>query len=223
MSIGTMGSRLLGLARDMLLLAFFSRTVTDAFVVAFRLPNLFRRLLGEGSLSVSFIPVFVEVKTKHGEESAQNLASSIMTLLLITTSILSILGVIWMEPLLTSLVGGEGFLKVPGKLEQTIFLARIMFSYLFLVTVYAYFMAILNALKYFLIPALAPALFNFILIVFILLPQSGSQVPGEMLSWGVIAGGVFQALLVAYKLYQLKYLPRLSLQWTPYVKKFSLT
>ena len=67
MSAGTMTSRVLGLVRDILLTAFFTTKVTDAFLAAFKLPNLFRRILGEGSLSVSFIPVYLDTQTKHGE------------------------------------------------------------------------------------------------------------------------------------------------------------
>ena len=78
MSMGTLASRILGMARDMVLASLFSKTATDAFVVAFRLPNMFRRLLGEGSLSVSFIPVYVEKEPKM-KRKAKPLANAVFT------------------------------------------------------------------------------------------------------------------------------------------------
>lgn len=222
MSLGTLSSRVLGVVRDVLLAAFFSRTVTDAFVVAFRLPNMFRRLLGEGSLSVSFIPIYIERRTPQqgqGEEaalkSAQDLASGILTLLVIVAGVLSALGVIFMKELMALLVGGDGFLAVDGKLEITIYLGRIMFGYLFLVTLYAYYMAIANAWKKFLVPAMAPALFNLVFILFALVPDGllGFE-PGEYLAWGVLVGGVVQMALVGHLLWKMGILPRL--RWRPW-------
>ncbi len=207
-----MSSRVLGMVRDILLAALFSRTVTDAFVVAFRLPNTFRRLLGEGSLSAAFVPVFVEQMTQSPQQ-AKKLAQAIFSLLLAVTSFLTVLGVVFMEPLLQVLVGGQEFMSVPGKFEQTLFLARIMFAYLFLVSTYAFFMAVANALGHFLVPALGPALFNLTFIIFALLPQSWSRVPGEWLAWGVTVGGFAQAALVALLLKRLDFFPRFTLQW----------
>ncbi len=212
MAAGTMSSRVLGMVRDILLAALFSRTVTDAFVVAFRLPNTFRRLLGEGSLSVAFIPVFVE-QLHQDPARARQLSQAIFALLLTVTSVLTVAGVVFMEPLLQLLVGGQEFMSVPGKFEQTVFLARIMFAYLFLVSTYAYFMAIANALGHFLIPALGPALFNLTFIIFALLPQSWSRLPGEWLAWGVTVGGLAQAALVAWLLKSLGFFPRWTWNW----------
>lgn len=216
MSLGTLSSRILGLARDIVLAAFFSRTVTDAFVVAFRLPNMFRRLLGEGSLAVSFIPVFVGQLNdgrEDGEARARRLSDAIFTLLLSATSALSVAGFVFMQPLLSYLVGGQGYMAIPGKFEQTVFLAKIMFAYLFLVTAYAFFMALMNSLKKFFLPALAPAAFNFVLILFALIPSAWAEVPGTFLAWGVIAGGVAQVLIVAWPLWRQGYLPTLRIDF----------
>ncbi len=218
MSLGTLASRILGMIRDQILFAFFSKTITDAFVVSFRLPNMFRRLLGEGSLSVSFIPIFIEQLSSPEsfpkevrEARAKALSSAINTVLWIVTSTLSVLGILYMREILGFLLSGEGYLSVPGKFEQTVALSQIMFGYLFLVTTYAYYMAIANALKKFLIAALAPALFNLICIISSLLPQTWGR-PGDILAWGVIAGGFGQAVMVAVQLYRLGYLPRLTLK-----------
>ncbi|MGE0763499.1 MAG: murein biosynthesis integral membrane protein MurJ [Bdellovibrionales bacterium] len=211
MSLGTILSRILGYVRDAVLLALFSRTVTDAFVVAFRLPNLVRRLLGEGSLSASFIPVYIEqMHADSSGERARNLANATFTLLCSITMTLTVLAFVLMEPLLELWVGDkQGYAAIPGKMELTANLSRIMVAYVFLVTTYAFLMGISNARQKFFIPALAPALFNFVFICFALLPQNLLAVPGSVLAWGVVAGGVVQVVLVAVQLYQIGHLPRL--------------
>lgn len=224
MSLGTIASRILGLARDIVLASYFSRTVTDAFVVAFRLPNLFRRVLGEGSLSVSFMPIYIDRKIAEAEKGvspetlsseARALASGIFTLLALLTGILSAIGIIWMPQLMSVLVGGDGYNAIAGKLDTTVWLARVMFSYVFFVTLFAFYMAIANAWKKFLIPALAPALFNAIFIVFAFIPDGFAQRPaGEYLAWGVLVGGLGQMLLVAHLLWKMGLLPRL--RWKPW-------
>ncbi|MCB0411348.1 MAG: murein biosynthesis integral membrane protein MurJ [Bdellovibrionales bacterium] len=213
MALGTFSSRILGLVRDSVLGALFDRTITDAFVVAFRLPNFFRRFLGEGSLNVSFVPVYVELI--HQDEvqqtqNAQKLSNSIYTLLSLTASIVTILGVIFMEPVMSHLVGSDEFAGVPGKLELTILFARIMFSYLYLVSTYAYFMSIANSVGAFFLPALAPALFNLCTIVVALMPNFSERWSGINLAYGVLIGGLVQAGLVFFQLWQLKVLP----SWT---------
>ncbi|MCB0356616.1 MAG: murein biosynthesis integral membrane protein MurJ [Bdellovibrionales bacterium] len=212
MSLGTLGSRILGLLRDVVLAAFFSRTVTDAFVVAFSFPNKFRRLLGEGSLSVSFIPVYIEAREKTPEQ-AQQLSHGIFTLLVLVSSLLCVLGIIFMEPIMELLVGGKGFISVAGKLDITIFLARIMFSYLFLVSTYAFCMALLQAHQQFFLAALAPALFNLTFIILAMLPIKGVAVPGTLLAWAVIFGGVVQAITVIIPLWRQNLMPKLIWRW----------
>ena len=215
MSLGTLCSRVLGLVRDLVLAALFPRAVTDAFSAAFKLPNLFRRLLGEGSLSASFIPVFVDsITVKPGEDPesvkkrGQLLANAVFTWLAIITSCLSVLGVLFMPQIMGLLVGHESYTEIEGKFELTTLMGRVMFSYLFLVTTYAYFMGIMNAYGRFFLAALAPAGFNATLICFNFLP--GFQMYGDQLAWGVLAGGVVQLLLVAIPLRNMGKLPRLT-------------
>lgn len=144
MAMGTFSSRILGYVRDALMFALFPRSVTDAFVVAFRLPNMFRRLLGEGSLSVSFIPIFVEARAKSHQDG-QRLADAIFTIVLSASVVISVACFVFMDPIIRFLVDNpEGFAAVPGKVEQTIYLARIMIFYLVMVTTYAFHMAIAN-------------------------------------------------------------------------------
>lgn len=212
--MGTIFSRILGYARDAAMLALFSRTVTDAFVVAFRFPNLVRRLFGEGSLTISFMPVYIdELHADASGERARKLANAVFTLLSSLTMTLAILAYVFMEPILKLWVGNEaGFASVPGKLELTETLARIMVIYVVLVTSYAFVMGIANALHKFFIPAVAPAAFNLVVIIFAMLPQNLMEVPGALLAWGVVAGGVIQFLLVAVMLWREGYLPRPTIQ-----------
>jgi putative peptidoglycan lipid II flippase len=218
MAFGTMTSRVLGLVREMAFAAFFSRTITDAWTAAFRLPNLFRRLLGEGSLSVSFIPVFVEARLSDPEiegqpsQRAQNLVNSFYTLLLVVLSILTALGIIFAEPVLNVLLDPK-YHEVAGKLELTVRFARIMFGFIFLMSTYAYFMGILNALGKYALAAMAPTLFNMAMIVSTLLPAGLFPVEGDGLAWGVLAGGVLQTLILVPALISRGYFPRLSFHW----------
>ncbi|MAV90285.1 MAG: murein biosynthesis integral membrane protein MurJ [Bdellovibrionaceae bacterium] len=198
MSAGTLLSRILGFVRDAVLLGVFDRTLTDAFVVGFRLPNLFRRLFGEGALSVSFIPIYLE-SLKKDPEAAKALASTVFTVLLTLTTTLFALGYLFMPQIMNAWVSDpQGYAAIPGKMELTIQLARIMLAYLILVTSYAFGMAISNALGYFFLPAMAPALFNLLVIIFSFLPFF--QFQGDQLAWGVIAGGVAQWALVFFML-----------------------
>ncbi len=211
MSTGTFMSRILGMVRDMIIGAFFSRTETDAFFVAFRMPNFFRRFLGEGALSISFIPVFIqclsESSQEQSEQRARNLMNSVYTVLLVVVSILTVLGIIFMDPLLRTLFAGTPFAEVEGKVRMAVMMARLLFVYLFLVTLYAYFTGIANALGRFFIPALAPAFLNICIIVFSFFPKDIFAFPPLLLCWGVLAGGVIQVGLTGALLFRLGFLP----------------
>lgn len=209
MSIGTLASRILGMVRDMVFTAMFPRMVTDAFVVAFRLPNLFRRILGEGSLAASFIPLYIEALNADIDE-AKKLSNAVYSLLCVVTATLSALGVIFMEPLLGLLVSGESYMQVEGKFELTLLFSRIMFGYLFLVTTYAFYMSIANAHKIFFIPALAPAFFNLTVSIFSFFPQY--QIEGDQLAWGVLAGGLLQMITAGYPLFAINAFPALTMK-----------
>lgn len=220
MSMGTMMSRLLGLARDTVLAAMFTVTQRDVYVVAFTLPNLFRRLLGEGALAVSFIPIYLDTKQNKGENAAMNLSSAVLVILLSVTAALSALGIAFMPQIIDVLASGDGFTKVEGKIDLTIAMSRVMFGYLFLVTCYGYMMSICQASRRFFLPALAPALFNLTLIVFMFLPMGLLGFEASNLAAGVIVGGVIQVGVVIYQLISLNVLP--TLRWkgfAPEVKK----
>ena len=158
MAFGTMTSRVLGQLRESLLAAYFDKRITDAWSAAFRLPNMFRRLLGEGSLSVSFIPVFVESRLDN-QYRAQNLVNSIYTFLLIVLGALTTLGVLYPEPLL-NLILDTNYILDTEKYLLTLRLTKIMFGFIFFISSYAFMMGILNALGQFALPAVAPTLWN---------------------------------------------------------------
>ncbi len=223
MALGTFSSRILGFLRDKIMFHLFPTVVTDAFVVAFRLPNIFRRLLGEGSLSVSFIPVYVGARAESAEK-AKHVSNAVYTIVLSLSIFISVACFVFMEPIMRYLVDDpNGFAATPGKVEQTIYLARIMIFYLILVSTYAFHTAIANTLGHFFIPAIGPTLFNLGLIIFTVMPFEMGAYAGSSQSWGVIAGGVLQAGLVFWLLAKLGYLPRLTWNWQgPEVRKVFL-
>jgi putative peptidoglycan lipid II flippase len=213
---GTLLSRILGLVRDVIIARYFSVDVRDAFVNAFRLPNVFRRIFGEGALSASFIPVFLEVLSSRefsGDEREvrrKKLLAGVFTILLLIVGIISILATIFMEDLLRFLLGGNAYMNIPGKFELTVRLARIMFSFLVLITVFSYFMAILNGLHKFALTALAPCFFNLTIVLSAMFLSRGNS---TWLAWSVIAGGFMQMAVLAIGLMREGYFPKLSFDW----------
>lgn len=154
-----MTSRILGLVRDQVMAYLFGAgSQMDAYNVAFRIPNLVRDLFAEGAMSAAFVPAFTRRLTTEGRESAWRLGNLVVTTLLLVTGAIVLLGIIFAGPL-TELFAGW-YAKVPGKLELTTELTRVMFPFLVLVAVAAAFMGMLNALHRFFVPALSPAMFN---------------------------------------------------------------
>jgi putative peptidoglycan lipid II flippase len=162
--LATMASRILGLARDTVIAYYFgAQDANDAFRVAFRIPNLVRDLFAEGAMSAAFVPTFTQELTTGGKPRAWQLADAVITALLLLTGALVLLAMIFADPLVRFYA--SDFAQVPGKLELTVYLARIMTPFLTLVAVAAVFMGMLNALGHFFIPALSPAMFNVATIV----------------------------------------------------------
>lgn len=199
---------MLGLLRDVAMAAFFERMVTDAWAAAFRFPNLFRRLLGEGSLSVSFIPVFIEARSEDPSGvRARNLANGLYTLLLITMGALTLAGVLFTDDLFRLILSAD-YVQIAEKWDLTVRLGRIMFAFVFFVSTSAYFAGLLNSLGSFGLPALAPALLNIAMLVFTFLPVGWFPQVGDGLAWGVLIGGLLQAALLWWALWTRDYLPR---------------
>jgi len=174
-SAATMISRVLGMVRDIFMAKYFGTSmVADAFYVAFRIPNLLRRLLGEGALPAALIPAYSEMLVKKENERAQKLAGSIFSFLFVICFLLTAAGIIF-TPQIVRLIA-PGFAGDSEQFALTVTLARIMFPILILVTMATIAMGICNARKYFFIPSVAPALFNVSAIVFFLFFARG--IPG---------------------------------------------
>jgi putative peptidoglycan lipid II flippase len=208
MAFGTMTSRILGQLRESLLAYHFDVRITDAWSAAFRIPNLFRRLLGEGSLSVSFIPVFVDAKS-DSQNRAQNLVNCVYTFLLLILGCLTAAGVFYPEPLL-KLVLHSNYIADTEKYLMTLRMTKIMFGFVFFISSYAFVMGILNSLGQFALPAIAPTFLNIGMIISIFWPDSWVKNHGDQLAYGVLFGGVLQAAILVPSLIKSGYLPNLS-------------
>jgi len=192
--LATMLSRIFGSIRDIVVAAFFGAgLMTDAFFVAFRIPNLLRRLLAEGSLTVSFVPVFTEYLKKKSREEALELANIAFTALSLILILVSVAGVLF-SPLIVTVIA-PGFHKIPAQYELTVMLTRIMFPYIFFLSLVALCMGILNSLRHFAAPALSPALLNVSIILSALFLRDFFEESVFALAVGVMAGGVLQLAL----------------------------
>jgi putative peptidoglycan lipid II flippase len=189
--LATLLSRIFGFIRDMVVAGFFGAGLaTDAFFVAFRIPNLLRRLFAEGSLTISFVPVFTEYLKKKSKEDAIGLANTAFTLLSIILVIVSLAG-IFLSPLIVKIIA-PGFSKVANKYELTVFLTRLMFPYIFFISLVALCMGILNSLRHFAAPALAPVVLNICIIGAAILLRNLFPEPIISLAVGVMIGGILQ-------------------------------
>lgn len=187
-------SRILGLIRDMVIAAIFgSGMVADAFFVAFRIPNLLRRLFAEGSLTIAFIPVFTEYLNKKNKAEALDVARITLTILSVVLVVVSVAGVL-LAPWIVR-IQAFGFGNTGTKYELTVLLTRITFPYIFLISLVAFFMGVLNSLKHFAAPAAAPIFLNVGIIGGAVLISPNLKEPIVGVAIGVIIGGVFQVLL----------------------------
>src|SRR4030042_3331680 len=188
----TLASRLLGLTRDILMAALFSATgSTGAFYVAFRIPNIARRFLGEGVLTVSFIPVYTDCLVPRGRRDAFELAGRILTFMVLLASAVTALGVV-LSPQIVRLLA-MGFVD-PSQVGITVVMTRIMFPYLFFVSMLAFCMGILNSHGRFFAPAFAPFVLNLGIIAGILALSPYLEEPLYGVAIGVIAGGFLQII-----------------------------
>ncbi len=181
----------------MLAARFGAGNEMDAFNVAFRIPNLVRDLFAEGAMSAAFVPAFTRHLTLHGRAAAWRLANNVLNALLLATLALVAAGLVFTRPLVTLYAGD--YAGVPGKLELTILLTRVMLPFLAMVAVAAVAMGMLNALHHYFVPALSPAMFNVATIVcaLVLVPVMPSfGLPGIMaIAIAVLLGGLGQVLV----------------------------
>lgn len=192
-AISTFTSRILGFIRDMLLAGVFGATGnTDAFFVAFKIPNLFRRFVAEGALTISFIPVYTEYLVRKSTQEALELAQKTLSILFVILVILIILGEIFSPEIVR--VFAIGF-NEPDKIDLTILLNRIMFPYLFFISFVAFAMGFLNSHKVFFPSAFAPVFLNVGMIIGILVLARLFEIPLIGVAIGVLIGGLLQVLL----------------------------
>ena len=215
LSVGSMTllSRVLGFTRDMLLAGVLGTGLAaDAFVAAFRFPNLFRRLFAEGAFNAAFIPLFSGVLERQGKSAARIFSARIISWLILVLAVLTISAEIFMPQLMALFV--PGFVDDPEKFAFTVLLARICFPYLALMSLMAAFGAILNGLGKFLAAAFAPVMLNIVMIGFLALLVTyglGQQFGAVFLSGAVIIGGVAQVIIVVWALRRMRFLP--DLHW----------
>ncbi|MCI5148515.1 MAG: murein biosynthesis integral membrane protein MurJ [Candidatus Electrothrix sp. MAN1_4] len=194
-SIAVMCSRVLGLVREQVFAGLFGAGYAyDAFVVAFRIPNLLRDLFGEGALSAAFVTVFSDYDTNKGTEATWQLASNILVFMAILLSSITLLGMFFAEPVVHLLA--PDFDAVTGKTTLTVWLTRIMFPFLIVVSLAAVVMGMLNTKGKFFIPALSSSFFNLGSIIggtslALLLPKFGLPAIVGM-AWGTLIGGLLQ-------------------------------
>jgi putative peptidoglycan lipid II flippase len=189
-------SRVLGFAREVLTAAFLGAgPVADAFVVALRLPNLFRSLFAEGAFSAAFVPLFAGRAARDGRAAARVFAEDALSFLLAALLVLVVAAELAMPWVVRAIA--PGFADEPLRFAMAVDLTRITFPYLAFISLVALYGGVLNALDRFAAQASAPILLNLSLIVALLLFSDRFPTPGHALAWGVVVAGVLQFLWLA--------------------------
>jgi len=213
-SVAILASRILGVARDSIFARIFGvSALTDAYVAAFRIPNLLRDLFAEGALSSAFVPTFSDALVKGGQERAYRLGNLVLGGILLVTGLLTLAGFVWAEGVVSLITRGFG-----GNAAQVItsaLLTRIMMPILTLVSVSAVWMGMLNAQQRYLAPAYAPAMFNVTSIVcgvLLLVLHVGDRTGMIVWSAGTATAGLVQAVVQLPSLHKLGYRVRPTLR-----------
>ncbi len=210
----TMISRILGFARDVIIARYFGASMgADAFFVAFKIPNFFRRLFAEGAFSQAFVPVLAEAKEKRGHAAVKHLVNAISFRLGGILLILTAFGVfgssLWM------MVFAPGFMDDPEKFNLAADMLAITFPYLLLISLVAFSSAIMNTYNQFAVPAFTPVFLNLVLISFAVWVSPLLDIPIMALAWGVLVAGIVQLLFHLPFLYKLDLLPHPSRKTDP--------
>ena len=198
LSVNTFISRVLGLVREMLFASIFGANyVTDAFRVAYAIPYVLRRLLGEGAMSAFLVPIFTDIRTKEGDEEGKRFVYSAYTTFSIVVFIIIAIGIL-IAPVIVFIIA-PGFKSSPQTFNLTVNLTRIMFPYMFLMMTSAMSMGILNSYEHFFTPSLGPIVLNlaFIGAMLYLAPLFGEDISLQVygLAYGVLIGGLLQVLV----------------------------
>ena len=208
----TLASRITGFIRDTLLAVLFGAGFAmDAFVVAFRIPNLLRRLFAEGAFSQAFVPVLGEYRARSGDEATRDLAGKVLAVLAAALFVVTLVGVI-AAPAVVYL-SAAGFAKDVDKFTLTVTMVRICFPYIFFVSLVSFAAGILNTYGSFKAPAFTPVLLNLAFIACALWLAPHMEQPIVALAWGVFAGGIAQLLFQIPFLRRIHMWPRL--RWAP--------
>jgi putative peptidoglycan lipid II flippase len=216
-SVLTLASRVTGLVRDLLMASVFgANALTDAFNVAFRIPNLFRRLFAEGAFSQAFVPVLATTKAQQGEEATRQLIAAVATALawaLLLTCLLGVLG----APVLVWLLA-SGLRQSAEAYDAAVLMTRWMFPYIGFMSMVALAAGILNTWKHFAVPAVSPVLLNLCMIVAAWLgaPQLAARgiEPIFAMAGGVMVGGLLQLAVQVPALVRLGLMPRIGVTWS---------
>jgi putative peptidoglycan lipid II flippase len=206
----TLLSRILGFVRDFVIARTFGAGMeTDAFFVAFRLPNLLRRMFAEGAFSQAFVPILAEYRNRQGPDETRQLVDRVATVLAITVAVVSALGIL-AAPLIIY-VSAPGFSASPDKFALTVELTRITFPYILFMSLVALAGGVLNTWSRFAIPAFTPVLLNLSFIAMALFAAPWFDPPVLALAWAVFIGGVLQLGLQLRPLARIGMLPRFDL------------
>lgn len=204
----TLFSRVLGFVRDTLMARIFGAgMIADAFFVAFKIPNLLRRIFAEGAFSQAFVPILAEYKNQQGDEATRIFISYIAGLLTLILAIVSLIGIL-LAPYIIYITA-PGFANTQDKFELTTNLLRITFPYILLISLSSLAGAILNTWNRFSVPAFVPTFLNLSMIAFMLFLAPYFNPPIMAMGWAVLVGGVLQLL------YQLPFLMKIGMLVLP--------
>lgn len=208
----TLLSRILGFVRDFVIArAFGAGLATDAFFVAFKLPNLLRRMFAEGAFSQAFVPILGEYKNKRSQEDTRTLVDHVASLLSMLLFAITAVGIA-AAPLLVW-ISAPGFSADAGKFELTVTLTRITFPYIFFMSLVALAGGLLNSWSRFALPAFTPVLLNISFIAMALFAAPYFDPPVLALAWAVFIGGLLQMAIQIPALKKIAMLPRPTLNW----------
>lgn len=203
-------SRVLGFIRDALIARIFGAGIaTDAFFVAFKIPNLLRRLFAEGAFSQAFVPILAEYKNQQGHEATHTLVNHVTTLLGLILIVVAIVGMLAAPAIVY--ISAPGFIDEPDKFALTIELLRVTFPYILFISLVSLAGGMLNTFGRFSVPAFTPVLLNISFIVAALFLAPYFDPPIKALAWAVFFGGVLQLLFQLPFLRKIGLIPRFSL------------
>ena len=207
----TLLSRIFGFVRDAVIARSFGAGIyTDAFFVAFKIPNLLRRLFAEGAFSQAFVPILAEYKNRRGHDDTKLLIDHVATLLFLALLVVTLIGVLAAPAVVY--ISAPGFIDEPEKFAVTVSMLRIIFPYILLISMVSLAGGILNTYSRFSVPAFTPVLLNVATIGATLWLAPHLETPAMALAWGVMLGGVLQLLLQIPFLKQLGLMPRFRIE-----------